>query len=178
MRCMIAIISVVALAAGSAPAQAAGTASTGCAQRSGASFPSAFTDPANLVSGPMSLIGLRGAPYLSPEAVRRFGGVKSPMLVRAGHRVTLSIAPEARAYVRLDYRHTEQAFEDLPHTMRFRSCPAGFRSGSDADGRPVTFWSGFFRVRDAPRCATLRITADGRRRRPRHIGFGRQGCSG
>jgi hypothetical protein len=59
-----------------------------CATRSLASFPGAFTDPDNVVVGPLALVGSATTP---PETVREVGGEKFPALVRAGHRVTVAL---------------------------------------------------------------------------------------
>src|SRR5262245_44168891 len=64
-----------------------------CQTQSGAEFSGAYTDPNNLVVGPLSMIG--GAYFTDAATVRAVGGNKFPLLVRAGHTVTVSLAPEA-----------------------------------------------------------------------------------
>src|SRR3712207_8876819 len=56
--------------------------------------------------------------------IRRFRGIKSPALVRAGHDVTVSVARRARSNVRLTHApgpEGEPVFSRQPHTIRFRS---------------------------------------------------------
>src|SRR5438093_13103888 len=55
----------------------------GCSERSEADFPGAFSDPHNLVVGPLALV--RGAEPTTASTIRRFGGQKFPLLLRAGH---------------------------------------------------------------------------------------------
>ena len=52
--------------------------------------------------------------------------------------------------------------------VTFHAC-ARRSAGSDADGRPVTFWSGFI-LASAPRCLHLKIWVDGASR-PRRAGI-------
>ena len=68
-----------------------------CSTRSEASFPGAFTDPRNVVIGPLVLVG---AAYTDPATVVEFGGNKFPLLVRAGHRVTVELSPRTRRVAR------------------------------------------------------------------------------
>jgi len=152
-----------------------------CASRSAAPFPGAFTNPANLVAGPLVLVGARGARYAHPDLIRRFGGVKSPVLVRAGHTVTVRIVRGAQ-HSRLDYHAGatagHPAFRSLPRSVRFVACRDDERSGSNVDGRPVTFWSGFIALSRAPACVLLEITADGAPPREVPLAFGRRSCPG
>src|SRR3954462_1113659 len=60
-----------------------------CSTRSEANFPAAFSDRGSVVVGPLVLVG---AAYTPPETVREYGGNKFPLLVRAGHRVTLALS--------------------------------------------------------------------------------------
>ena len=64
----------------SSPATDLRTAREDCSTRSEANFPGGFTSPRNLVVGPLVLIG--GA-YTDPATVRKFGGNKFPLLVKA-----------------------------------------------------------------------------------------------
>lgn len=77
----------VALLAGCAGKEAKTRASgvvADCSMQSGADFGPAFADPANLVVGPLALIG--GAGPTPAYMVRRHGGQKYPLLVRPGTR--------------------------------------------------------------------------------------------
>jgi hypothetical protein len=156
----------------------------GCARRSEASFPGAFSAPGNLVVGPLALIG--GA-YTPASVVHEFGGNKFPLLVKAGHTVTVRLAHEARRSAGLAYaglgrgplpQGRQLALRDAADSMTFVACrpgkatpdyrPAG-PSGSDADGESVTFWSGFVLTR-APACIPLEVYVDGESS-PRHVGM-------
>jgi hypothetical protein len=136
-----------------------------CATQSGASFPRAFTSRDNLVVGRLAMIGA-GA-FTDAQTVRRFGGNKFPLLVAAGHTVTIEVMP----------RFASLAYGSHPRhghrVMTFRACNH-HEAASSADGRPVTFWSGFVQTaRQA--CITLRIWIDGDRTpRHNHIALGKR----
>ena len=129
-----------------------------CSTRSEASFPGAFSDPDNVVVGPLALVG---ASHTPPETVREFGGDKFPALVRAGHRVTVELSRATRRVAGLGYGPRPQGVELSPRdghrVVTFVAC----RRGS-----PVTFWSGFVLTR-SPRCVPIRVWVDGERS-PRH----------
>ncbi len=141
-----------------------------CRTRSEARFPGAFTDPRNLVVGPLVLIG--GA-YTPASTVDDFGGNKFPLLVKAGHTVTVRLARRVRgaglAYGPLPQGETTVG--DTYRSVTFAACRPGRAprryspdgpSGSDADGVAVTFWSGFVLTR-APSCIPLEAYVDGAR---------------
>jgi len=135
-----------------------------CATQSGAEFPGAFTSSRNLVVGPLALIGAGG----TPRAVSNSTGTeifqKFPLLVRNGHRVTVELSARTRRGAGLAYGPLPQGETYLRHTHRvvtFIAC-RGPRSGSSADGRPVTFWSGSV-LALAPRCVPLRLWVDDER---------------
>lgn len=145
-----------------------------CARRSEARFPGAFTSPRNLVVGPLVL---NGAGEPTPASViRQFGGNKFPLLVKAGHSVTVRIRGAVRrsaglAYAGLGKRLLPQGevkLSDAARTMTFVACGPGsptrrYRpdgpSGSYADGQPVTFWSGFV-LSPTPACVRLDVYVD------------------
>jgi hypothetical protein len=144
-----------------------------CARRSEANFPGAFADPRNVVVGPLVLVG---AAYTSASVVREFGGNKFPLLVKAGHTVTVRLPRAVRGAVGLAYsglgkRRLPQGktrLRDAADTMTFVACEPGapsarYRregpSGSYADEEQVTFWSGFVVAR-APRCVPLEVHVD------------------
>lgn len=139
-----------------------------CSARSEASFPSAFTSPLNLVVGPLVLIG--GA-YTDASTVREFGGNKFPLLVKAGHTVTVRLARRGRRVAGLAYGPHAQGrrtLRDTYQSVTFVACRPGRAprryspngpSGSYADGAAVTFWSGFVLTR-APSCIPLDIYVD------------------
>lgn len=152
-------------AAASGPERPIGARET-CATRSLAEFAGAFTNRANLVVGPLAMIGA-GA-YTPPAVVREFGGNKFPVLVRAGHRVMLELSPATRRTAALGYGLLPQGelrVADGHRVVTFVACKPSIDSGSDADGAPVTFWSGFL-LADTPQCVRLRVWVD-RERAPR-----------
>jgi hypothetical protein len=133
-----------------------------CSGRSEASFPGAFEDSANLVVGPFVLVG---AALPTPAGtVESIGGQKHPVLVGAGHEVTLRVPATARAHISLGYGSLPQGdveFEDGHPAVTFVACGPGEESGSTvAPGEPVTFWSGFVLARK-PSCAPLDVYVDG-----------------
>ena len=148
-----------------------------CSTRSEADFPGAFSDPDNLVVGPLVLAG---AAFTDESTVREYGGDKFPVLVEAGHTVTLRIAPGARDLARLAYGPLPQGeitFDDAYRSVTFVACRPGRRtqkysrdgpSGSYADEISVTFWSGFVLTR-APACIPLHVYLE-ESRSPRQAG--------
>ena len=146
-----------------------GGAREDCTTRSEAEFPGGFTSQRNLVVGPLVLIG--GA-YTDAATVREFGGNKFPLLVAAGHRVTVRIARPARRLAGLAYGPLPQGrkttVRDTHRTVTFIACAPGKPargynphgpSASHADRTPVTFWSGFVLTR-APACIPLDVFID------------------
>jgi hypothetical protein len=137
-----------------------------CAKRSEANFPRAFADSRNLVVGPLALIGA-GA-YTPASVVREFGGNKFPLLVKAGHRVTVRLPRAVHrsaglAYAGLGRRPLpggEVRLRDTAQTMTFVACRPNGPSGSRGGGEEVTFWSGFV-MTSAPRCLPLAVYVDG-----------------
>jgi hypothetical protein len=124
-----------------------------CAHQSGASFPHAFTSRYNLVVGPLAMMG---AGRFTPAAtVLEFDGNKFPLLVAAGHRVTIELTPGTGRFASLAYGSHSRAGHRV---MTFRSCDRK-HADSDADGKPVTFWSGFVQA-TRPGCVRLRIWVD------------------
>jgi hypothetical protein len=141
-----------------------------CSTRSGATFRGAFTDPRNLVVGPLVLIG--GA-YTPASTVRKFGGNKFPLLVKAGHTVTVRLPPSARAVAGLAYGPLPQGRQvtvrDAHQAVTFVACRPGGPADSSADAIAVTFWSGGVAAR-APACVALEVYVD-REPSPRHVGL-------
>jgi hypothetical protein len=138
-----------------------------CNTRSEADFGPAFTDPANLVVGPLAMIG--GASFTDPSTVRRVHGEKYPVLVKAGHRVTIEVPPGAREFTLLGYGPLPQGEITLAvahERVTFVACAPGEPSGSRAGG-PVTFWSGGL-VANEPHCVVLDVFVDGERK-PRRV---------
>jgi hypothetical protein len=151
-----------------------------CSTRSEANFPGAFTDPRNLVVGPLVL---SGGTYTDADTVHQFGGNKFPLVVKAGHVVTVRLARHARSFAGLAYGHLPQGrqttLRDTHRSVTFVACRPGKApvryspngpSGSYADGTPITFWSGFILSR-RPACIPLEIYVDDERS-PRRAGLG------
>ena len=155
-----------------------GGALENCASRSEADFPGAFTNPRNLVLGPLVLVG--GA-YTDADTVREFGGNKFPLLVEAGHVVTLRLSRRTGRTAGLAYGPLPQGKVKLRDTYRsvtFAACRPGRPigryspdgpSGSEADGRSVTFWSGFVLTR-RPQCIPVEVYVDSEPA-PRRVGL-------
>jgi hypothetical protein len=147
---------------------ARGSAREVCSTRSEADFPGAFTSSQNLVVGPLVLAG--GA-YTDAATVREFGGNKFPLLVKAGHTVTVRIARRARRSAGLAYGPLPQGevrLHDAYQSVTFVACRPGrpsrrYRpngpSGSSASDTAVTFWSGFV-LTSAPACIPLYVYVD------------------
>jgi hypothetical protein len=130
-----------------------------------------------VVVGPLVLVG---AAYTPPDTVREFGGNKFPALVRAGHRVTVAVSRRTRRVASLGYGPLPEGVELTPRdghrVVTFIACRRGRPSGSTADGRPVTFWSGFV-LTASPRCVPLEVWVDDERS-PRRtaLRMGRSRC--
>jgi hypothetical protein len=121
----------------------------GCGRQSEATFPRAFTNPDNLVVGPLSMIG--AGRETSAATVKRFEGNKFPLLVRAGHTVTVKVSRPSSGSLEYGGGHRSRK-------ITFRACgPA--KAASTADGEPVTFWSGFVRL-SQPACVRLKVWID------------------
>jgi len=138
------------------------TAVESCATQSGATFPHAFTSRRNLIVGPLALTGAGGSPDFVWNSRRSEGFQKFPLLVRAGHRVTVELSAKTRLGAGLAYGRLPQGETYLRDTYRavtFIACARREQSGSTADGQPVTFWSGSVLAR-SPRCVPLLIRVD------------------
>ncbi len=146
-----------------------------CADQSTARFPNAFVSTDNLVDGPLALIG--AGRLTDADTVREFGGNKFPAVVAAGHTVTIRIPPALRGKASLTYAGTggkKPTVEDGHPAITFKACGRR-RAQSDADGKPVVFWSGFV-LTDAPRCLRVRVRVDDQAAHTRRIPLGRR-CS-
>jgi hypothetical protein len=146
--------------------------------RSEADFGRAFADPGNLVEGPLLLVG--GA-KITPEAVvLAHDGQKFPLLVKAGHTVTVQLPRRVRSTAGLAYGPLPQGtvtVNDAYDSIRFIACDRGEPSGSKA-GEPVTFWSGFV-MTSVPRCLPLNVYVDDDSRPRRvEIALGAGACDG
>jgi hypothetical protein len=170
------------LASASAPSSTPPPRGTtvGCAKRSEANFPRAFADSRNLVVGPLALVG--AGSYTPASVVREFGGQKFPLLVKAGHRVTLRLSRAVHGSAGLAYAGMgrrplpggEVQLRDTARTMTFVACRPNGPSGSRAGAQQITFWSGFV-MTGVPRCLSLAVYVDGNRSaRHARIALGRR----
>ena len=147
----------------------------GCSMRAEADFPGAFKSSRNVVVGPVVLIGAAGTPGFSYS----FHGNKFPLLVKAGHRLTLELSTRTRKGASLAYGPLPQGDVNVREAHRvvtFTACRRGQHSGSTADRQSVTFWSGGVLAR-SPRCVPLRLWVDAASSpRPVVIHLGVQHC--
>jgi hypothetical protein len=144
------------------------TARVDCRTASEANFPNAYSDPNNLVVGPLAMIGA-GAPT-SAETVAKFGGQKFPLLVRSGHTVTLRVLPSVQDAAALAYgpllpQGRVTVLRDGFQSETFVACEAAQSKSSTAAG-PVTFWSGAV-LANRPVCVPLDVYVD--EREPEHV---------
>jgi hypothetical protein len=141
-----------------------------CGTQSSASFPDAFTSRRNLALGPLALIDAGGTPQFVWDSTGTEGFQKFALLVRAKHRVTLELSRRTRQGAGLAYgpqQGGEVHLRDTHRVVTFIACKSGRWSGSRADGRPVTFWSGGVLAR-SPRCVPILVWID-RRPAPRRL---------
>jgi hypothetical protein len=171
-----ATVAALALASGSTQPDPADPrprhAQEDCSTRSEANFPGAFTNERNLVVGPLVMIA--AAAETDAVTVRKIGGNKFPLLVKAGHRVTVRLARPARETAGLAYGPLPEGMTRLRDTYRsvtFVACrrgepPRRYRpqgpSRNHADGVNITFWSGGVLTRE-PACVPLKVYVDGER---------------
>ena len=153
-----------------------------CADQSGAGFPNAYTNPANLIVGPVAIVGGVGAGKLTAAVIEQDGrgSWKMPVLVRAGHTATITIRPSGRRDARLAYSHAvggPPTIHNVPYDeVTFVACNEQ-RSQSSSDGEPVTFWSGGFVYRTVPVCVPLSIVIDRRAPVQRSLSLADHSCS-
>src|SRR4051794_32860873 len=110
------LATAVFAAAASAADRPQGAAKATCGHQSSAGFPRSSAD---LRVGPLALVGAR-TPQ-APAAVARFGGMKYPAVVRAGHRVVVQIAGAAAR------RTTSMDYADATHAEGGRTVADGVR---------------------------------------------------
>lgn len=132
-----------------------------CSMQSWGQFGQAFTNPDNVVVGP--LVFEEGNVTTPAAVVQAQGGSKYPVLVKLGHVVTVQIPREVRRTAELVYGPGHITSD----TIRFVACPRGEKksNASSAGGR-VTFWSGFVMTR-SPGCIPLDVYVD-EESSPRH----------
>ena len=120
----------------------------------------------------------KGRVHFFPGFASDAGGQKFQLLVRNGHRVTVELSRRTRQGAGLAYGPLpggQASLADTHRVVKFVACGRREPSGSTADGRPVTFWSGGVVV-SSPRCVPLRVFVDGAsaaRRAVIHLGVRR-----
>lgn len=136
--------------------------SANCANRS-IIGPARFQTKDSVVVGPLSFPTL--AVY-APAAVldnrAPWFWMKSPVIVRAGHTVTIKIAGDARrstGFVGFGGRGGT-TLADSRGIVTFTACGRHQSSGSSVGGQPVTFWPGGFVAPPAPVCVPLDFYVD------------------
>jgi hypothetical protein len=142
-----------------APAKRSRVAVAKCSTRSEANFPGAYSDPDNLIVGPLAMVG---AAFTDERTVREVGGNKFPALVKNGHRVKIALSRRTRRFAGLAYGPLPQGkihLRDAHRVVKFVACRRDQDSGSTAGGWPVTFWSGGIVVK-SPHCVPLRVWVD------------------
>jgi hypothetical protein len=88
--------------------------------------------------------------------------MKSPVLLRAGHTVTIKITGDARrstGFVGFG-GHGGTTLADSRGTVTFTACGRHQSSGSSVGGQPVTFWAGGFAAPPAGVCVPLDFYVD------------------
>lgn len=142
----------------------------GCRSQAGYDFGDAYTNPDNIVVGPLVITN---AVYTEPETIREFGGDKIFVLLQPGHRVTLALSQQTYRVASLGYGPLPQEVELTPQdghrVVTFTPCPAE-QAWSSAGGKPVTFWSGFM-LTDTFLCMPIDVWVDDEPK-PRKIALG------
>jgi hypothetical protein len=158
IACLTAAVPVASAIAATRPTGVVET----CSGQSSASFPRAFTNDDNLVVGPLVMIG--GGRLTSPETVRRFNGNKFPLLVAAGHRVTIELTRPTRRFAALGYGPLPEGRRltagDGHRVVTFRSCDRAKALSDAAAGRSRSGRGSCWRARRAAwRCASGSTTS-------------------
>ncbi|HEV3000929.1 MAG TPA: hypothetical protein VGW75_09350 [Solirubrobacteraceae bacterium] len=129
--------------------------------------------------GPFALISIRGverrpASSFEPED-GRLAGTKFPAALRAGHSAVVRIAEPDQAHAALLVRAATREARSLREgdvAVRYVPCrPDTPRFGGRGSVGPTTGWAGALIV-TGPRCVTLELTVDGRRRRDVRLRLG------
>lgn len=147
----------------------------GCSSQSGADFPAAYSDRANLVVGPFAWVGARRGN--SDGAYKDVFRWKQPVLVKPGHTATLKVGEGARRFAGLAYgdHGAGWSFPSTVSRVTFRACPST-TAQSRTDGKPVTFWSGGIVLTRRKACVPVEIRIDRRPVRRRVLAYGDARC--
>ena len=133
-----------------------------CANRS-IIGPARFDTQYSLVVGPLSFPSILAyAPAAALDNRTPAFWMKSPVLLRAGHTVTVTITGDARrstGFVGFG-GHGGTTLADSRGTVTFTACGRHQSSGSSVGGQPVTFWAGGFAAPPAGVCVPLDFYVD------------------
>ena len=155
-------------------AELALAAAVGCSNQSGADFPGAYRDRANLVVGPFAWVGARRGN--SDGAYKDVYRWKQPVLLKPGHTATLRIGAAARGFAGITYGPgSGWSFAGTTSRVSFRACSSA-TAQSRSDGRPVTFWSGGIVLTRPKACVPVEIRIDRGPVRRRVVAYGGADC--
>ena len=181
MRPLAPLVLIVLAAPASAAAAVDRSITAGCADRSQAQFPRAFSDPDNALVGPWALLGAYSATGPSADAwLREHGFWKMPVVLRLGRSVTVTVPVGLRDRAGLYYRTTgdgSDRFANRRFRIRFRACAAGTGRATQTDRGPTTFWSGGAVTNSVPLCLPLRVRVAGGPTRTIRVALGTRACS-
>jgi hypothetical protein len=132
---------------------------------------------ASVFAGPVVFIGAR---QLEREAIdphrRRLQPVKVPMLVGAGHAVTVSVSPPTGSRAVIEVGLDRRPFAVRNPSVELRPCARRAKVAGRRVGRRTTFLGGF-RI-DGPMCLALTVEVEGTSEPiTRSVAFGRGACS-
>jgi hypothetical protein len=151
------LLLVVALLVLAAPAQAKGLPEVGCDQHIEGEGPIAADRTRDVVRGPLALLGGRVVQRHRMPMGR--GQMRLGVLLAAGHRATVEVAPESREDVALQHR-LEGSGRPPEVSLDFIPCdPSTRRFGGDGTVGAATAWGGGLLVRERT-CARLLVWVD------------------
>jgi hypothetical protein len=138
-------------------AQAKGPAAVGCEQHIEGSGPIAADPARDIVRGPLAFLG--GRVVQRHRMPMGNGQMRLGVLLAAGHRATVAVAPESREHVALQHR-LEGSERPPDLSVDFVPCdPSAPRFGGEGTVGPATAWAGGLLVRQ-PTCARLLVWVD------------------
>jgi hypothetical protein len=151
---------VLALLVLAAPAQAKGLPEVGCEQHIEGDGPITADRARDVVRGPLALLG--GRVVQRHRMPMGPGQMRLGVLLAAGHRATVEVAPESREDVALQHR-LDRSGRPPEMTLDFVPCdPATPRFGGEGTVGPATAWGGGLLVRERT-CARLLVWVDEQR---------------
>jgi hypothetical protein len=165
----IALVVLALLLVVPAAAEAKGAQEVGCDRHIEGRGPIAADPARDVVRGPLALIG--GRVVQRHRMPMGTDGMRLGVLLRAGHRAMLALAPESREDVALQYRmEGSQRPPDI--SVGFAPCdPSTPRFGGDGTVGRATAWAGGLLAR-RPTCARLLVWVDDVRQRDVRLPLG------